>query len=85
MNGGGCLLGEMAERAYFQGVQDCGETCSIKIVCEGNVYVVLLGWFSHPGICNVCHCVSWYRELQLFDSFVLDDDDVWVGSGQNNG
>ena len=41
----------MTERAYFQGVQDRGKTCSLKIVCEGNV--ALLGLFSHPGKTNV--------------------------------
>ena len=69
----------MAERAYFQGVQNLQPQDRF----EGNV--VLLGLFSHPGICDVCHCVYWYCELQNVDSFVLDDDDVWVGSGQNNG
>ena len=83
MNGDGCLLGEMSKRAYFQGVQDCEETCSLKNVCKGNV--VLLGLVSHLGICDMCHCVCWYCELQHFDSFVLDDDNVWAGSGRNNG
>ena len=80
---GDCLLSEMAERAYFQGVQVHSEAYSLDIVCKGNV--VWLGLLCHPGTGDILNCVCWYCELQQFNSLVLDNDYVWPGSGWYDG